>query len=86
MWDYDSRGKHDFIGDFTTTFAEMQKAFEEEQQVSCWPFSGHTGSDLFQWVSGRLVILPHPREGTKVTKSSDIYHVARTGACKQVTM
>ncbi|XP_057609879.1 copine-7 isoform X2 [Chionomys nivalis] len=31
VWDYDSRGKHDFIGDFTTTFAEMQKAFEEEQ-------------------------------------------------------
>lgn len=47
VWDYDSRGKHDFIGDFTTTFAEMQKAFEEEQQVSCWPFSGHIGSDLF---------------------------------------
>ena len=40
VWDYDSRGKHDFIGDFTTTFAEMQKAFEEEQ-VSCWPISGH---------------------------------------------
>ncbi|XP_021075642.1 copine-7 isoform X2 [Mus pahari] len=33
VWDYDSRGKHDFIGDFTTTFAEMQKAFEEEQQA-----------------------------------------------------
>nr|XP_034378989.1 copine-7 isoform X2 [Arvicanthis niloticus] len=31
VWDYDSRGKHDFIGDFTTTFAEMQKAFEGEQ-------------------------------------------------------
>ncbi|XP_012891110.1 PREDICTED: copine-7 [Dipodomys ordii] len=31
VWDYDSRGKHDFIGDFTTTFAEMQKAFQENQ-------------------------------------------------------
>ncbi|OBS77117.1 hypothetical protein A6R68_16420 [Neotoma lepida] len=31
VWDYDSRGKHDFIGEFTTTFAAMQKAFEEEQ-------------------------------------------------------
>lgn len=41
VWDYDSRGKHDFIGDFTTTFAEMQKAFEEEQ-VSCPPILGPT--------------------------------------------
>uniref|UniRef100_A0A2K6LN00 Copine 7 n=1 Tax=Rhinopithecus bieti TaxID=61621 RepID=A0A2K6LN00_RHIBE len=31
VWDYDSRGKHDFIGEFTTTFAEMQKVFREGQ-------------------------------------------------------
>ncbi|XP_043937782.1 copine-7 [Protopterus annectens] len=26
IWDYDARGKHDFIGEFTATFEEMQKA------------------------------------------------------------
>lgn len=26
VFDYDSRGKHDFIGEFYTTFEEMQKA------------------------------------------------------------
>ncbi|XP_019498123.1 PREDICTED: copine-7 isoform X3 [Hipposideros armiger] len=31
VWDHDSRGKHDLIGEFATTFAEMQKAFREGQ-------------------------------------------------------
>ncbi|XP_036159423.1 copine-7 [Myotis myotis] len=31
VWDHDSRGKHDFIGEFATTFAEMQTAFAEDQ-------------------------------------------------------
>ncbi|XP_045149807.1 copine-7 isoform X2 [Echinops telfairi] len=31
VWDHDSRGKHDFIGEFATTFQEMQKAFGEGQ-------------------------------------------------------
>ncbi|XP_054426244.1 copine-7 [Pteronotus mesoamericanus] len=31
VWDHDSRGRHDFIGEFTTTFAEMQRAFREGQ-------------------------------------------------------
>ncbi|KAM4801797.1 copine-7 isoform X4 [Urocitellus parryii] len=29
VWDHDSRGRHDFIGEFSTTFAEMQRAFSE---------------------------------------------------------
>ncbi|MBZ3889020.1 Copine-7 [Sciurus carolinensis] len=31
VWDHDSRGKHDFIGEFSTTFAEMQKAFADDR-------------------------------------------------------
>lgn len=31
VWDHNSHGKHVFIGKFTTTFAEMQKAFREGQ-------------------------------------------------------
>ncbi|KAM5295625.1 copine-7 isoform 2-T2 [Glossophaga mutica] len=31
VWDHDARGKHDFIGEFTTTFAEMQRAFRGGQ-------------------------------------------------------
>uniref|UniRef100_A0A8D2DGE1 Copine-7 n=1 Tax=Sciurus vulgaris TaxID=55149 RepID=A0A8D2DGE1_SCIVU len=31
VWDHDSRGKHDFIGEFSTTFAEMQKAFSDDR-------------------------------------------------------
>lgn len=31
VWDHDARGKHDFIGEFTTTFKEMQSAFQGGQ-------------------------------------------------------
>ncbi|XP_004999472.3 copine-7 isoform X2 [Cavia porcellus] len=31
VWDHDARGKHDFIGAFSTTFAEMQAAFAQGQ-------------------------------------------------------
>ncbi|KAF6287835.1 copine 7 [Rhinolophus ferrumequinum] len=31
VWDHNSCGKHDFIGEFTTTFIEMKKAFREGQ-------------------------------------------------------
>uniref|UniRef100_A0A8C2UMC4 Copine 7 n=1 Tax=Chinchilla lanigera TaxID=34839 RepID=A0A8C2UMC4_CHILA len=31
VWDHDARGKHDFIGAFSTTFEEMQAAFTQGQ-------------------------------------------------------
>lgn len=31
VWGYDSRGKHDFIAEFSTTLVEMQNAFREDQ-------------------------------------------------------
>lgn len=33
VWDWDSNGKHDFIGEFQTTFKEM-RAEQEGKQVS----------------------------------------------------
>lgn len=50
VWDYDSRGKHDFIGEFSTTFEEMQKAFGEDQ-VSWAPPPRKQGGD---WVKAEL--------------------------------
>lgn len=35
VWDYDSRGKHDFIGEFYATFREMQK-IASGNKVSEW--------------------------------------------------
>lgn len=35
VWDYDSRGKHDFIGEFYATFREMQK-ISSGNKVSEW--------------------------------------------------
>lgn len=49
----------------------------------------HLGPQVLTCSGGSLggwTFYPYPREGTVVTKSSDIHHVARTGACKQVTM
>lgn len=35
VWDHDSRGKHDFIGEFYATFREMQK-ISSGNKVSEW--------------------------------------------------
>lgn len=51
VWGYDSRGKHDCFGEFSTAFEEMQKAFGENQvsgpSLPClwasrkrWPWGG----------------------------------------------
>ncbi|GCB79612.1 hypothetical protein scyTo_0017921 [Scyliorhinus torazame] len=31
IWDYDTRGKHDYIGEFYTTFEQMRKAMGENK-------------------------------------------------------
>lgn len=31
VWDWDSNGKHDFIGEFSSTFKEMRGAMEGRQ-------------------------------------------------------
>uniref|UniRef100_A0A8C6P4U0 Copine-4 n=1 Tax=Nothobranchius furzeri TaxID=105023 RepID=A0A8C6P4U0_NOTFU len=33
VWDWDSNGKHDFIGEFQTTFKEMMRAEQEGKQI-----------------------------------------------------
>uniref|UniRef100_A0A3B3Y2Y9 C2 domain-containing protein n=1 Tax=Poecilia mexicana TaxID=48701 RepID=A0A3B3Y2Y9_9TELE len=35
VWDWDSNGKHDFIGEFQTTYKEMMRAEQEGKQWEC---------------------------------------------------
>lgn len=53
VFDYDSRGKHDFIGEFFTTFEEMQKA---------------TGGNKVGAQGGSQTPHPHPRGGPQLER------------------
>lgn len=49
VWDWDSNGKHDFIGEFTSTFKEMRGAMEGKQVGGkpCTVFPPGTSLDAY---------------------------------------
>lgn len=56
VWDYDSRGKHDFIGEFYATFREMQK-ISSGNKVSERRGEAETACVTVSSISNMLLIL-----------------------------
>lgn len=58
VWDWDSNGKHDFIGEFSSTFKEMRGAMEGRQVGSdqCMIFESKSRIKIliFSFVANRV--------------------------------
>lgn len=71
VWDYDSRGKHDFIGEFYATFREMQK-ISSGNKVSKWRGGAEWRRDSRVTISpiSKMCLIPLSRNSSQMKQIS----------------